>query len=376
MIIDKLRAEAILRHEAAVPELAGGTDPVEQEWQGLVKALSDSCEGSAKTHIAFLGTAILAKATDLSVDVLSVKAKSPIPGQAPPAGAYSARVLAEKVLVPVSVELGIDLGVSGRQPLNNQPYFRMIRIGDNTPIHGNARATFGILCQILDRLAAVATEEEARKALRAYVRIRRQAQRNYAAMVAGVSLTIDDLLAMVEAFVALDSEGGKRAQAVVAGLLDVYAGSGRVDAGKINDPSRHYPGDVVVYSDSDEDNPDIIEKAFEVRDKPVSVSDVQIFGQKALGYGVRDAAVVAVSPTQELLDHQRIGAWANERMMGMTIFYGWRQLIPQVMFWVPMYGPLAAAEAVSAIHRRLLEVEVSEAGANWWVAHAGGLAKG
>jgi hypothetical protein len=38
--------------------------------------------------------------------------------------AFSARALAENVLVPLSAELGISLGVTGRQPLNNQPYFR------------------------------------------------------------------------------------------------------------------------------------------------------------------------------------------------------------------------------------------------------------
>jgi hypothetical protein len=41
--------------------------------------------------------------------------------------AFSARTLCHSVIVPVAAELGISLGVTGREPLNNQPYFRMTR---------------------------------------------------------------------------------------------------------------------------------------------------------------------------------------------------------------------------------------------------------
>jgi hypothetical protein len=49
-------------------------------------------------------------------------------------------MLCHSVLVPLSAELGFSLGVTGREPLNNQPYFRMTRLDDGTPVHaGGAR---------------------------------------------------------------------------------------------------------------------------------------------------------------------------------------------------------------------------------------------
>jgi hypothetical protein len=116
------------------------------------------------------------------------------------------------------------------------------------------------------------------------------------------------------------SEGGRRAQAIVAGLLDVFAGTERVESGRINDPSRHYPGDVCIRSTSD---PQVWEKAFEVRDKPVSASDVQIFGKKCIDVGVREAAVVMVNEGQQALDRAALEAWAASFGIGLTLFHGW-----------------------------------------------------
>jgi hypothetical protein len=366
MAISKEAAEAVLLEEAAK---ASGTE-FDAGWVAQVERLSRACEDAPKTHIAYLGTAMLAKAVDLGVDVLALKAKSPIPGEPPPPGAFSARTLCHGVLVPHATELGINLGVTGREPLNNQPYFRMIRIDDGTPVHGNSRVAFAILREILDQLAQVQTEAEARAALRAFIRVRRQAQPDYAAMIEGAAVPVGVLVGMVATFVSSDSEGGKRAQAVAAGLLDVFAGKERVDAGRINDPSRHYPGDVVIYTT---DGEGVIEKAFEVRDKPVAYSDILIFGQKALESDVREAAVVAVSLLQPEIDLTRVEAWAKERLMGLTVFVGWEAFIRQALFWSAIPEPLAAAAAMECIHVRLVEAEVSEEGVGRWAGLVGSL---
>lgn len=94
---------------------------------------SQLCETSSRIHIAFLGTALLAKAVSLEVDAFAVKAGSEHPG------VYSARTLGHGVLVPNSPQLGIYLGVTGREPLNNQPCFRIDLVDHETPIHTNAR---------------------------------------------------------------------------------------------------------------------------------------------------------------------------------------------------------------------------------------------
>ena len=79
--------------------------------------------------------------------------------------AFSARVLAEKVLVPLSAELGFSYGVTSRQPLSNQPYFRMTRLGDNTPIQRGSRPAFDYC------------ETGTRKALRAFIAVAAMARR-------------------------------------------------------------------------------------------------------------------------------------------------------------------------------------------------------
>ena len=108
----------ILHAEAA----ASRDQSVSAHWVSLIKSVVDACEGGSRTHIAALGTALLAKATNLQVDVFALKVKGG--GE----GAYSARSLAKEVLAADAPMLGLDLGVTGREPLNNQPYFRYDRI--------------------------------------------------------------------------------------------------------------------------------------------------------------------------------------------------------------------------------------------------------
>ena len=129
-------------------------------------------------------------------------------------------------------------------------------------------------------------------------------------------ITPEQLTAAIKAFIRDNSEGGKRAQAVVAGLMDVYAGVDRVESGRINDPSRGYPGDVCIRSADDEE----WEKSFEVRDKVAAASDVQIFANKCISMGVREAAVVMVAEGQETLGAEALSAGAAERGMGLTLF--------------------------------------------------------
>src|SRR5690554_4929746 len=71
---------------------------------------------TAKTYVAALGTLLLAKAVDSQVDTLSIKANA--------ARSYSMRTLGHTVLVPAARDLGFSIRATGREPLNNQPFFR------------------------------------------------------------------------------------------------------------------------------------------------------------------------------------------------------------------------------------------------------------
>jgi hypothetical protein len=117
MRINKNRAIAVFREEAEYAE-SGDLDAL---WVEKVEEFSRLCEESvSKTHIAFLGTAMLAKSVNHEADLFAIK-----PDHAPDNPlAFSARTLCHGIIVPLSAELGISIGVTGREPLNNQPYFR------------------------------------------------------------------------------------------------------------------------------------------------------------------------------------------------------------------------------------------------------------
>ena len=120
MKIDKDKARQTLIDASK----AENFDPI---WVDRIEKISQLCEaGLSKTHLAFLGTAILAKAVEPKVNLLAIKPRL-LPEEP---FAYSARSLCHGVLVPLSAELDFDIGVRGREPLNNQPYFRMSYLGD------------------------------------------------------------------------------------------------------------------------------------------------------------------------------------------------------------------------------------------------------
>lgn len=80
------------------------------------------------------------------------------------------------------------------------------------------------------------------------------------------------------------------------------------------------------------EDPEKLEQAFEVKDKPMSESEVRIFGKKCVDMGVREAATVMVADGQPMLDAQGIVAWASTFGIGVTLFYGWPSLVVQVLF--------------------------------------------
>ena len=318
-----------------------------------VERLSQLCQdGLSKTHIAFLGTAMLAKALDLRADLFAIKPNHAKDNE----NAFSARTLCHSVLVPLAAELGISLGVTGREPLNNQPYFRMTRLGDGTPVHGGGRAAFDYMLELVRELETLKTETGALGVLRAYIGVRMNYQPRYAAREGTTQITPESLTTTIQEFVRLNSEHGKRAQAIVAGLLDVFATPARVESGRINDPSRKYPGDVCVRSET---NPDEWDKAFEVRDKPVAVSDAQIFGKKCVDMQVREAAVVMVSDRQPALNSAQLAQWASGFGLGLTLFHGWAEFVNQVLFWSALPKFEGANQAVEFIRQRLIDVEVA-----------------
>jgi hypothetical protein len=253
------------------------------------------------------------------------------------------------------------LGVTGREPLNNQPYFRMTRLDDGTPVHPGGRAAFDYMLGLVRELEGC-TEEQAAGALASYISVRREYLPTYADHEGSTAISPWALADFVAGFVAEQSENGRRAQAVAAGLMDTVFGPQRVTSGRINDPSRNHPGDVCVAKVDGGG----WEKAIEVRDKPVSASDVQIFGRKCLELGVQDAAVLMTSEKQKALDGLALEKWAEGFGLSFTLFVGWKEFVGQALYWSAEPKMLAAGSVHAHVYRRLIEVEASEAAVEGW----------
>jgi hypothetical protein len=325
-------------------------------WVERVRALSKACERGNKTIIAMLGTALLAKATHLEVDPYSLKSSA---GER----CYSARALCQHVLAAEAPRLGIDLGVSGREPLNNQPFFGKERVSPGMNVHNNAKEAFAILLDALDALDKVATEREAREALRAFLQVRER-KRAVIQVSSGEGDTLGevDLVSLIKRFVGLDSEGGKRAQAVAAGLLDAMVGPERVKVGRINDPGRSFPGDVGVLEEAGRK---ALERAFEVKDKAITLNDIQNLVEKARKTGLSKVAMVAVAADQPALDVPQVTRWAETRGVRLGVYSGWDRLVAETLFWSSLPA-LPVGPAYRAILSRLSELEISGEGISVW----------
>jgi len=335
------------------------SDDFDLNWFERIQKLSELCESAGvRTHIAFLGTALLAKALNPAIDPHTVK-----PTHAPdPSRAYPARSLAEQVLVPVSHRVGMHLGVTGREPLNNQPYFRMRWLGDETPISVASRPPFDYMLALVADLEGLSGDEAA-AALRAFIKVRTAFAVSYERFDGDILVSLEEFPQTVDTFVQSNSENGKRAQAVAAGLIDLTEGPERVVSGRVNDPSRKHPGDVCVLS---ADDPSVFLKAIEVRDKPVSMSDAYVFAGTCQRHGVYDVAFLMVSNRQQKLDDGALTLWAAERGIAFRLFYGWKDIITETLFWSDLAMRPGVSAAVQLIEDRLREVEISAEGYEYW----------
>ncbi len=339
-------------------------DNVDVKWAAKVTELSRLCdEGNASTHIAFLGVEMLAKAIEPKVDLYYIK-----PTKAPEdhlENSYSARTLCHSVLVPVATNHDVDLGVSGAEPLNNQPYFRMDYLNDGTAVHSASRPAWNYMLELVAELDK-STNDQALAALGAFIYVRRFAGITYVEHTAAKSISSLSLVAALDKLVGSKSENGKRAQAAAAGVLDAVYGSARVDtgSGKINDPSRKRPGDVcVLCTDSTEE----YELSFEVKDKPVDDTDIKRFVRNALSsYKVFDFGYLALASNQPQLNDDEIINWAEERGATVSIFYNWRDFLRQAIFWAPEAALQLTVESSVHVAERLQEIEASAEALDLW----------
>jgi hypothetical protein len=342
-------ARAVLN---AACDVAGSGAHVSPEWLRLSEVVASL---HAITYTPLLGTALLAKATDETTDALSIKADS---GE----DAYSARTLCHEILVPVSVERHFHLRTTGREPLNNQPFFRYDRVDAIERV--KYPEELKILVDVLKRINSL-SRIEAGDALAAFLRTRLDAARARGTPTLRLdSAEVPNLFSLCRRFLAEDAEGGKRGQALVAAILDMNHADVRTS--RVNDPSRHFPGDVHVFHEGR------VVLAAEVRAKPVKQTEVSQFAAAVATAGIPQGLVVALADGQEALDATRIWteAWDTHGLV-LSFVDGIEELLLQGIYWsgLPVSTWFLAFSA--AAMSRLAEMEVSSQTLSQWAQVCG-----
>lgn len=335
------QALALARSEAQLPA----------EWLERAGKVGQS---PSKTFIAMLGTALLAKATDARVDPFSLKTRDH-------PTAYSARSLCKDVLVPAAVQAGIHIGTTGREPLNNQPFFRHERVAPDMHVRPSVRTHLDYLCDVLEAIRAL-DEQQAVHALAAFLRVRiTEGPRRAAPLVIERQVGVPELVEATARFISTDPENGKRGQALVAACLDLVFEDIRTT--RVFDPSRHWPGDVVVFT------ADKIVLAVEVKQRPASSTELLQFAERCREMGVHRAIAATLDPDQEPLyvDELRKDAWRRFDVH-LSVLEDASAVIHSALTWTGR--PLAEAleELPQLMASRLEEVEVSAEGLEAWAA--------
>ena len=359
-IVDLALAEKCMKDALAIASDPAALDRVSvKEWEGRVEKFSATCaKVGYLTSIAVLGNAMLAKAANPRVDVFSLKAGADHPG------AYDARRTAERVLVPASQQHEFHLGVTGPQPLNNSPFFRTLRIFSQMTVRKNAKPLLNDLLSLLQEIALMRTPE-AVEALAGFIIVRRRYVERYDVAPPSIRVaTYPQLAEAIGSFVHERSEGGGRAQAVAAGLLDVDFGPERVRLGKKNEPDRHVPGDIGLRAYAADDAP--FERVLEIRDKPVKDYTVRPVAEKAASQGVPKVTLVAIASDQGPLDEVACKEAARVVGADLDIYQDWGALISSLSAWTGKTEVVWVERAAMCIRDRLEAIGLSAATVSEW----------
>jgi hypothetical protein len=322
-------------------------EPLPAEWINRTRRIGDC---PSKSYVAAFGTALLAKATEPRVDALYVKA-----GAGP--NAYSMRSVV-KILVERASHYGYHLGVTRREPLNNQPWFRIDRVDDPVQIRANARPFHRDLVRYLNDLNQLSADE-ALAALAAFLRERigfSERVRSERVALGPTHVELNALIKATEHFLRDDPEDGRRGQALVAAVLDLVHDEVQLSA--INDPT---PLDVRVLREGR------VILGAEVKQKQVAEDEALELAEGASQAGVDKALLVALAEGQRPLNDERMLRDAADAYGVVAVAYvSVSQLITQAIIG----SRHTAAEFVMLLPSRYLarmqEHDVSRAGQQHW----------
>lgn len=309
-----------------------------------------------KTHIAFLGTALLAKILNPRVNLYYLK-PSKIEHEQEKELAYSARSICHSILVPFARKNNINLGATGAEPLNNQPYFGMNTLNDGTGIHPTAKPAYEELLALINKIQKT-SESETEELLAQFFRATKKVPQLATKMIkVGSQLTIPHLCQQLNSLLAEKSENGKRAQAFASGILDAFFNEYFIDvgSGRVNDPSRTRPGDITLKLAKTDST---VWVAVEVKHKPVSHQEIINFVEQATkSFTVKNFVYLSLHTDQEPLDTHRLAFEAHAFGSSLKVFMSIQEFISDILFWPHSNMTANAPTVVNHIYRRLEEIE-------------------
>ena len=342
LTIDKKRARRQLERALKLARSEAVLPAVWSERTDRVAEFED------KTCLVVLGTALLATATDDAVDALTLKARA---GNK----AYSARGLAHEVLVPASIDHGFDIRTTGREPLNNQPFFYSDRVDDMPRVKHPEEINYLVEC-----LEAVhyLRQEEAVEALASFLRQRIAVREKAVPIDLGHTSAV--LVRLKDAcghFLDSSAESGKRAQALVAAAFDLVFDD--VRTARVFDPSRKLPGDVQAFYKLE---PVV---AVEVRAKPVTYSDAVHFVRSVAAAGFPHAMIAGFEAVDAKVLTLSKEAW-QETGVYVTVYTQFSDILLDALAWSrrPLHQLLA--EFPKDVVARLMQLEVKTSSMALW----------
>lgn len=273
--MDHTKAEQIIRDAFAMAE----NNCFSEEWIPLIAEIWDF---DAKTYVAALGAVILAKAVDSDIDVFSIKKVKHNPKS------FSLRNLGHNVLVPISRELGFSIKTTGREPLNNQPFFRYNNVSEIE--RSRNIENLNRYKEILKTNLAPLDSHQSKLALAAFIKIG-LAEFNNNQIITEVSSSISmrEIQDGINILLNETTAGPWIVQALGAAFVSCFYEN--LKTRRLNDPSRNFPGDIQAYNPQN----DAVLLSLEARNKKVLASDAESFAESCFRSGIQDAIILEIT---------------------------------------------------------------------------------
>lgn len=246
-------------------------NPIEQK-DLIGRTITDILRGTHKTYRYVLFTALLAKATNDEIDILSLQKKDPSKGS------YDARSLCHSVVVPFERnEVPHSLGDSN-EPFLNKPA-RFVRLSESNAVRGGNDKK--VLLSLIETLPKIKGKNEAFKYLSSAVFTLIELNKEYESKF-NIELFSQSFesIQMVLDYIDLATERtceGETCPLIVAALESMCSPMFCVIAHKVNESgaSSKEVGDIDVFETSDTGERAKLYSSIEVKDKDFSELDVQ-----------------------------------------------------------------------------------------------------